>query len=299
MLKYLLIISAAMLLVTAVMCAVRTTNSGDVEPTAAAATPDKNELEMTDQQAQPQQAQTVFADSAIAWGLGGGVDEQNRPLPALQAQQQWGELGGVYIAPTELEQLWLTFDLGYENGYTEKILDTLKEKGVHAVFFVTMDYLESAPEIVQRIIDEGHILANHTDHHYSMPTLSDDEVRAEVMNVHDYVLEHYGYEMRLFRFPKGEFSERSLLLVRELGYESIFWSFAYRDWLTDDQPDPQAALEKLCESLHPGAIYLLHAVSQTNAQIMGDFIDAARAQGYEFVLPYANEDETSVQEEIF
>ncbi len=176
----------------------------------------------------------------------------------------------------------LTFDEGYENGYTAQILDTLKEKQVSAVFFCTLDYIEGNPELVQRMIDEGHVVANHSASHASTPTLSSAEVAQEIQQVHQVVQEQFGYTMTLFRNPEGSFCERDLAIAQALGYESVFWSFAYVDWVVDDQPDPEESLTRLVEAIHPGAIYLLHPVSSTNATILGDFIDQAREQGYEF-----------------
>ena len=175
-------------------------------------------------------------------------------------------------------------DEGYENSYTPEILDVLKEKGVKSVFFVTKSFVDSHPELVQRMIDEGHILGNHTCAHPAggMPSLSPDEQAEDIMTLHSQVLEQFGYEMKLFRFPSGIFSEHSLDIVYSLGYRSVFWSFAYRDFIVDDQPDPTDSLAQCISELHPGAIYLLHAVSETNAKILSDWIDAVRASGYEF-----------------
>lgn len=218
---------------------------------------------------------------ALGWGPGGPVDSENRSQGAVAYQEKYGKYDAYFIAPSS-EKIYLTFDEGYENGYTADILDTLKEKGVHAVFFVTLPYVKEQPELVQRMIDEGHIVGNHSVNHLSMPTISMEDCRAEVMGLHEYVKENFGYEMSLFRFPMGEFSEADLSLLQQLGYRSVFWSFAYRDWLVDEQPDPQQAIETIESKCHPGAIYLLHAVSQTNAQILGQVIDDLRAQGYTF-----------------
>lgn len=132
------------------------------------------------------------------------------------------------------------------------------------------------------MIDEGHIDGNHSVNHPSFPEISTEECKSEVMELHDYMKENYGYEMSLFRFPMGEFSEADLSVLQQLGYKSVFWSFAYRDWLVDDQPDPQEAIQTIESKCHPGAIYLLHAVSKTNTEILGQVIDDLRAQGYTF-----------------
>lgn len=242
----------------------------------------------TEEQAASQQipaAQNVSTqgldNTKLGWGPGGPVDENNRPSGAVSYQEKYGKYDADFIREQE-NNIYLTFDEGYENGYTDDILDVLKEKGVSAVFFVTMPYVKAEPELIQRMIDEGHIVGNHSVNHLSMPETNPEQCRNEIMELHDYVKENFQYEMTLFRFPMGEFSERDLSIVQQLGYRSVFWSFAYRDWLVDEQPNPQEALEKIESKCHPGAIYLLHAVSQTNAEILGQMIDDLQVQGYTF-----------------
>lgn len=197
--------------------------------------------------------------------------------------RNWGSYAD-FLQDTESNLIYLTMDEGYENSFTPKILDVLKEKEVSAVFFLTKNYVDSHPELVQRMIDEGHILGNHTCAHpkAGMPSLTPEEQRDDIMTLHNLVLDNFGYEMKLFRYPAGIFSEQSLDIVYSLGYRSVFWSFAYRDFVVDEQPDPASSLKQCIDELHPGAIYLLHAVSETNAKILGDWIDAVRAKGYEF-----------------
>lgn len=214
----------------------------------------------------------------IGWGLGKDKDGENRPTDAVKAEEKYKDLGARFL-PAE-GKICLTFDEGYENGYTAAILDTLKQKNVKAIFFVTYDYCRTSPELVRRMIDEGHTVGNHSYTHPSLPDCSDNEIIEEVSVLHDYVAEQFGYEMTLFRFPKGEFSENSLNIVKSLGYTSVFWSFAYNDWDTANQPDPAQALQKISDSSHSG-IYLLHAVSETNAQILGDVIENWRAAGFQ------------------
>ncbi len=219
------------------------------------------------------------------WGFGNNVDSDNRPNGSLNAQNKYGKYDADFIAP-KTKNVYLTIDEGYENGYTAKILDVLKEKECPAVFFVTLPYVKSNPELVQRMIDEGHVVGNHSVTHPSkgLPSQSISEQANELIELHKYVKDNFGYDMYLFRFPAGIYSEQSLALVQELGYRSVFWSFAYRDWETDKQPDPKASLAKLNSKMHEGAIYLLHAVSSTNTEIMGQFIDDTRAAGYTFCL---------------
>ncbi|MBQ8967899.1 polysaccharide deacetylase family protein [Ruminococcus sp.] len=214
------------------------------------------------------------------YGQGVLVDDKNRTTGALDFNSAYGKYSAAAINE-DTDSITLTFDQGYENGYTAKILDTLKEKKVRAVFFLVQDYAERNPELVQRMIDEGHTVANHSVHHYSMPSLAPETARAEIMDFHKYMKDNFGVEMKLFRPPMGEFSEQSLAVTQECGYKTMLWSFAYADWNVDDQPEPSAALEKLRSAAHPGAIYLLHSVSSTNAQILGDLIDGLRADGFE------------------
>lgn len=228
-----------------------------------------------------------LSGKTVGWGQGVEVNDKNQPTGALYGMNKYGELGGYFILPDAGSTVYLTYDLGYENGYTAPVLDALKEKGVKGVFFVTMDYVKSAPELVRRIIDEGHVLGNHSVHHPSMPACSEEEAAQEILGLHEYVKENFGYEMTLFRFPRGEFSEKTLVQARDLGYASVFWSYAYVDWKTDAQPEVAASLAKLTKAAHPGAIYLLHTVSSTNAALMSDLIDNLRAAGYTIgLLPH-------------
>ena len=219
-----------------------------------------------------------------------GANEKNRnednvPNGYIYYMNKWGkDYDAKWLMDTSKKELYLTIDEGYETGNTPAILDTLKAKGVKATFFITMDYVDEAPDVVQRIIDEGHTLANHTANHPSVPDVSDDRAREELMELHRHIEEQYGCDMKLFRYPKGEFSEHTLKLIDDIGYKSIFWSFAYKDWVVEAQPDPTASLAKLVDALHPGGIYLLHAVSSTNTAILGDFIEAAWEEGYTFGL---------------
>ena len=217
----------------------------------------------------------------VGYGQGVQVDDKNRTTGALDFNSKYGSLNATAI-DEENEKITLTFDQGYENGYTAKILDTLKEKNVKAVFFLLEDYAEKNPELVQRMIDEGHIIGNHSVHHYSMPGLTQSECESEIMDFHRYIQDKYNYNMTLFRPPMGEFSEFSLGVTSNCGYKTMLWSFAYADWDVNNQPDKQQSLEKIVNAAHPGAIYLLHSVSETNAEILGDVIDGIRAKGYEF-----------------
>lgn len=223
-----------------------------------------------------------YSSETIPFGVGSNYDPvTNRPTGLDYYTNLYGKYAADFIMP-DSGYVYLTFDEGYENGYTPTILDTLKEKNVKAVFFVTLPFAKENPDLMRRIIDEGHVVGNHSVSHLSMPTLSVDEQVNEIKEVNDYVLENYGYQMKLFRFPTGAFSEQSLAIAQSLGYRCVFWSFAHRDWLVDDQPDVTESLNNAVTKSHSGAIYLLHAVSSTNTQMLGDFIDQVRAKGLEF-----------------
>lgn len=216
----------------------------------------------------------------VVWGPG-NIVEHKQPNDPLLLQKRFSNMDAQWLLNDE-KKICLTFDEGYENGYTPQILDTLKEKGVKAIFFVTYDFASQNPELVKRMIDEGHIVGNHSYRHYTMDEVSDDVAKEEVSYLHKYVKDKFGYTMSYFRFPKGEFSERSLQIVKDLGYKSVFWSFAYADWDPDNQTEENQAFTHICESTHPGAIFLLHAVSKTNADILGKVIDDVKKQGYNF-----------------
>lgn len=190
----------------------------------------------------------------------------------------------VYCGSDSEKKVSITFDAGYENGCTTPILDTLKEKGVQGAFFLDGNYLKQNEALVQRMAAEGHIVGNHTLNHADMTALTDlDTYRRQIDGWND-ILTGYGLTPSgYFRFPCGKFSERALEYNQKLGLTSVFWSFAYYDWVEDDQPNPDAALEKIMSRMHNGCVLLLHSTSKTNAQILGTLIDRLRAEGYEIV----------------
>ena len=221
-----------------------------------------------------------YSKEKVVWGPG-NITNHQRPTDPENLQAAYSSLGASFLLP-ESKQICLTFDEGYENGYTGAILDTLKEKKVQAIFFVTYDFASQNPDLIKRMISEGHIVGNHTYRHYTMDEVTEEAATEEIVYLHQYIQKNYNYQMKYFRFPKGEFSEATLALAKSLGYKSVFWSFAYEDWDTENVMNPQDALKKVTESTHSGAIYLLHAVSSTNAEILGDAIDNIRQQGYTF-----------------
>lgn len=229
--------------------------------------------------AMPVSAVYALDNRAIGYGQGMNSDSMNRPVDAVDFTRRYCGLD-AYALSADQSRIILTFDQGYENGYTAKILDTLKEKNASAIFFLTGDYAKKEEALVKRMIAEGHTLGNHGMTHASLPSLSHDEAVEEIMSLHEYVLNNYGYEMQYFRFPCGEYSEETLDTVQKCGYKTLFWSYAYVDWKTDSQPSPAEGLKKLTDSAHPGEILLLHSVSQTNAEILGDVIDNLREKGF-------------------
>ncbi|WP_394855011.1 delta-lactam-biosynthetic de-N-acetylase [Clostridium lamae] len=194
------------------------------------------------------------------------------------------EYNAYYVGDTNSKILYLTFDEGYENGNTPKILDTLKEENVPAAFFVVKPYIKKEPEIIKRMVDEGHLVCNHSSHHPSMASIKDNEkFKIELSEVEDEYKSLIGEDMpKFFRPPMGKYSKNSLKKTNDLGYKTIFWSFAYKDWLVDNQPEETAAIQKIVAGVHPGSIILLHAVSDTNAKILKNVIQQLKSQGYEF-----------------
>lgn len=213
------------------------------------------------------------------YGQGLQVDDKNRPTGAAAIQTELEKYGFVAMLDND-EEIYLTFDQGYENGYTSSILDTLKEKQVSAVFFLTGDYARRNEELVQRMIDEGHVLGNHGWAHASLPKLSVEEAEAEINELHNYVLDKFGYEMHYFRPPCGEYSERACAIAQNLGYTTTLWSFAYADWDVNNQPDVETAYTRVSDAAHGGGIFLLHSVSATNTEILPRVIDSFREQGF-------------------
>ena len=179
--------------------------------------------------------------------------------------------------------LYLTFDCGYKYGdLTERILDTLLEKEVRAAFFCTMPYLKTEPYEIARMINEGHVVGNHSVNHPDCTTVSRERLASELLGVHNYMRVNFGYTPEYFRFPTGAYSEDSLELVSSVGYKSVFWSVAYADWDPQNQLGEEAAFSQVTSRLHPGAVILLHSTSPDNAAILSRVIDYARAEGYEF-----------------
>lgn len=191
--------------------------------------------------------------------------------------------GAIYRRNTTQNVVYFTFDCGYENGWTEPILDVLKEKNVPGMFFLVGHYVETADTVIRRMIDEGHLLGNHTYNHPDLTKVDAQTYIREFTDLEDKIKEKFpdAPPMRYMRPPEGACNEWVLAMAQKMGYTTVLWSWGHYDWLESDQPDPASALEKAKQGLHPGAVYLFHCVGSTNPAILGDLIDYIRAEGYE------------------
>ena len=223
----------------------------------------------------------ILSNKKIGWGIKRN-DNHEQPDLGGANKKLIDENEDIAIGNKESKCVYLTFDEGYEAGYTPQILDTLKANDVKAAFFITGHYLNTQPELVKRMIDEGHIVGNHTVNHPSMPDLDNDKLKEEITKLHTAVFEKFGYEMKYLRPPKGEFSQRTLHLTKSLGYTTVMWSFAYDDWDESKQGRETYAKEKVLSNLHNGAVILLHSNSKDNCDILDEIIKEIKKQGYEF-----------------
>lgn len=268
------------------------TTEPTTQPTTQPSTGSDDELVGTKYTRTYLESLSATALTSDGWGPGttsGGV----RPSAAVNAQNLYGKYDAYYVG-ADAKTVYLTFDCGYEYSYTDEngdtvrvtewILDELQKKNVKAVFFVTLSYCKINPDIVRRMISEGHTVGNHSTWHHNMTTLSIDDMVTEVMTLHNYVQQNFRYTMTLFRPPQGDFSERSLAVVQSLGYKTVLWSVAHNDWDPASQPSVDTAYSTVTGRHHNGAIYLLHAVSTTNATILGDVIDFLQGEGYQIKL---------------
>lgn len=216
------------------------------------------------------------------WGLGFG-ESGTQPTGNVSAETL-SEYDAYYVGKGDDKVIYLTFDAGFENGNTEPILDALKKHNAKGTFFVVGHYLETAPDLIKRMVEEGHTVGNHTYSHPDMSAISDKETfRKELQNVEVLYKEITGEEMlKYYRPPQGKFSLKNLQMAKEMGYNTFFWSLAYVDWYQNDQPTHQQAFEKLLPRIHPGAIVLLHNTSQTNGEIIDELLTKWEELGYRF-----------------
>lgn len=222
-----------------------------------------------------------LSNNKIGWGIKRN-DNHEQPDLGAKNKQILEKNNGIAMGNQTDKYIYLTFDEGYEAGYTHEILEKLKENDVKATFFITAHYLNTQPDLVKQMIDEGHIVGNHTVNHKSMPSLTDEQINTEVMDLHKAIYEKFQYDMKYIRPPKGEFSERSINATNSLGYKTVMWSFAYEDWNEDKQLDETIAKKKVIDNVHNGEIMLLHGNSKTNTNILGDIIKEIKNMGYEF-----------------
>ena len=224
----------------------------------------------------------TMAVTAGSWGL--SFQTEGQPPVGSASRSVLAQYDAAYLGDTGEKVLYLTFDAGYENGCTAQILDVLKAHQAPAAFFLVGNYLERNPELVQRMVDEGHTVGNHTWSHPDMSKIADrDAFARELGKVEEKYKEITGQELeRYYRPPQGIYSEENLKLARELGYKTVFWSLAYVDWNNDAQPTPEQAFSKLIPRIHNGAVVLLHSTSRTNAAILDELLTKWEDLGYSF-----------------
>ena len=216
------------------------------------------------------------------WGL--SFQSEGAPPVANASQEYLKNFDALYVGDTNKKEIYITFDAGFENGNTERILDALKKHGVKATFFLVGNYFETQPELVKRMAEEGHTIGNHTYSHPDMSKIGDiQSFQTELQKNEALYRDVLGSEMpKLYRPPQGKFCEENLKMAQQLGYSTVFWSLAYVDWYTDDQPTPEQAFSKLLPRIHPGAVVLLHSTSSTNAEILDELLTKWEETGYSF-----------------
>ena len=227
----------------------------------------------------------VFSGGSVetgSWGL--SFRTEGAPPIGPAGMDQLRALDAAYLGDPTAKRIYLTFDAGYENGCTEKILDTLAKHDVKAAFFLAGNYLEKNADLVRRMANEGHIVGNHTMHHYDMSKIADKNVfTQELEAVENLFRDITGKEMpKFYRPPQGIYSEENLAMAKELGYKTVFWSLAYVDWQDDAQPTKEQAFSKLIPRIHNGAVVLLHSTSKTNAEILDELLTRWKEMGYSF-----------------
>ena len=225
------------------------------------------------------------AGTVTSWGL--SFQNEGQPPIGNADAAYLKQFNAYYVGDTSTENgktLYLTFDAGFENGNTAPILDALKKHDAKATFFLVKNYLDTAPELVKRMVAEGHTVGNHTANHPDMSKIADRAAfEKELTDLEDAYRTLLGKDMpKFYRPPQGNFSESNLKMASEMGYSTFFWSLAYVDWYVDRQPTREQALEKLTTRVHPGAIVLLHSTSATNAQILDELLEKWESMGYRF-----------------
>lgn len=227
-------------------------------------------------------AASALPASSNNWGL--SYSQKGQPPEGNATREQLAQYGAYYLGDTTQKVIYLTFDCGYENGYTGQILDALKKHNAPAAFFVVGHMVESAPEVVRRMAEEGHIVGNHTFHHPDMSAIAEQSAfRSELEQLEAIYRETTGQELpHFYRPPQGKYSAENLKQAQALGYKTILWSLAYVDWYVDKQPTAEQAYAKLLPRIHNGAIVLLHSTSKTNADILDELLTKWEDMGYSF-----------------
>jgi peptidoglycan-N-acetylmuramic acid deacetylase len=217
-----------------------------------------------------------------SWGL--SFSAEGSPPSGNATKDQLAQFDAAFIGNTEEKVIYLTFDAGYENGCTAKILDILQKHSVKAAFFLVGNYIEKNADLVRRMVAQGHTVGNHTMHHYDMSKLSDKAAfQKELTDLEKLYFDIVGKQMpKYYRPPQGIYSESNLRHAKDLGYKTVFWSLAYVDWNNDNQPSKQQAFAKLLPRIHSGAVVLLHSTSKTNAEILDELLTRWEEMGYRF-----------------
>lgn len=230
---------------------------------------------------------SVFRQSSIQndaegnWGL--SFQEDGKPPVANATHDELAKYDAYYAEDTTEKVLYITFDAGYENGYTPAILDALKKHNAKATFFIVGNYISTSPDLVKRMIAEGHIVGNHSFNHPDMSQMNEEQFSKELGELEALYEQTTGEPMKKFyRPPQGKYSENNLAIAKKLGYKTFFWSLAYVDWNTDSQPSHEEAFDKLLKRVHPGAIVLLHSTSKTNGEILDELLTKWEDMGYTF-----------------
>jgi peptidoglycan-N-acetylmuramic acid deacetylase len=226
--------------------------------------------------------ETLKETSCENWGL--GFHQDGQPPTAAATPEQLKKYDAYYIGDTSKKVIYLTLDAGYENGYTSTILDTLKKHNVKVTFFLVGNYIITSPDLVKRMVNEGHNVANHTFSHPNMSSISSQEsFRKELEDLEAVFEDATGSDMKkYYRPPQGKYSVNNLKMAQELGYKTFFWSLAYVDWYNDKQPTKEQAFKKLIGRIHPGAVVLLHSTSKTNSEILDELLTKWEEMGYTF-----------------
>ena len=223
----------------------------------------------------------ALSNKLIEFGIKRGENHKQPDIGATN-KKIIEEYNGLVIGNKDSKNIYLTFDVGYEGGYTEKILNTLKQNNVNACFFITGQFYKTNPELIKKMIDEGHIIGNHTVNHKSLPKCDDETIKDEVMTLHKEIYNDFNYEMKYMRPPKGEYSQKSLAVIQRLGYIPVFWSFAWDDWDEGKQGREEYGKKKILDNVHNGEIMLLHATSKDDANILDEVIKTIKSNGYTF-----------------